>query len=44
MKDIFEIVKDGAILIMIVTTLDRIRKGGDERWHRVLFIMILFLL
>lgn len=36
------IVKDAAILILIASTLDRIQKGGEERYFRLIFLALLF--
>lgn len=41
---ICSIVKDAAIVILIAVTLDRIRKGGDDRFYRIVFLVILLTL
>lgn len=38
------IVKDAGLTIMIGATLDRIEKGGDEKWHRIIFLALLCIL
>lgn len=37
-------VKDAALVILMAVTLDRIRKGGDSKWYRIIFLLILLTL
>jgi len=38
---LFEILKDTMLTTLIALTFYKIYKGGDDRWHRLLFIAIL---
>ena len=42
--DLFLIVKDAALIILISVTLDKIIKGGDDKWYRLIFLVLLFTL
>lgn len=44
MAELFLILKDAALLMIISVTLEKIRKGGEANWHMLIFIGILCLL
>lgn len=39
---VFNVIKDAALLILIAVTLDRIQRGGEDRYFRLVFLAILF--
>jgi len=44
MEVLFSVIKDAALIILISLTLDKIMKGGDDRYYRLIFLVILLTL
>jgi hypothetical protein len=41
---ILYVIKDAGLTIVMAATLDRIERGGDEKWHRIIFLALLCIL
>lgn len=44
MEDTLTVIKDAAVIILIAVTLMRIKRGGDDKWFRIVFLGLLFTL
>lgn len=43
-SEVFAVVKDAALVILISLTLGKIIEGGDDKWYRLIFLFLLLTL
>jgi hypothetical protein len=44
MREILEVFKDAAVVILMAVTLDLMRRGGKDRGYRLVFVLLLLLM